>query len=336
MTTGVLRRTAAIAAVVMTVTLGALGACDGDGGATWAVVTEGQPAALLSAWGTSASDVWVVGGDPRDGTGPLVYHYDGEAWTKLDTGLRSVDLWWVTGFAGGPIYMSGSNGTIVRYQDGAFEPMTTPGNFIVFGLWGAAPDDVWAVGGSFGGNGFVWRYDGAAWTPLAGVPADITSQGTCWKVNGRAADDVWISATNGTTLHWNGAALERMDVPVEASLLSVAGNSKRFVTVGGSFDGVLYENDGSGWKAALPPGGPTLTGVAVSEDDAYAVGQFGAVLRRGDGGTWAVDKPRVTDQNLHAAWIDPSGGVWAVGGHFDTPPMRDGVLIHKGDPISFQ
>jgi hypothetical protein len=311
-------------------------ACGGDDGPSWAVVVEDQPAALLSAWGSSATDVWVVGGDPRDGTGPLVYHYDGASWTKLDTGLRSVDLWWVTGIAGGPVFMSGSGGTILKYQNGTFEKLTTPGTFIVFGMWGAAPDDVWAVGGSFGGNGFIWRYNGTAWTAFPDVPPDISSQGTCWKVNGRSASDVWISATSGTTLHWNGATLERMDVPVEASLLSVAGNSKRFVTVGGGTNGVLYENDGSGWRSALPTGGPKLTGVAVSEDQAYAVGEFGSVLKRGGDGSWAIDKPHVTDQNLHAAWIDPSGGVWAVGGKYDTPPMSAGVLIHKGEPVSFQ
>jgi hypothetical protein len=309
-----------------------LGACGGGGSddPAWVVVTEGQPSALLSVWSSSATDVWVVGGDPRDGTGPIVEHYDGTAWTKLDTGQRNVDLWWVTGFAGGPVFMSGSNGTILRYQNGAFEKLATPGNLIVFGMWGAAPNDVWAVGGNFGGGGFAWRYDGTAWTVFPGVPADITSQGTCWKVNGLSADNVWISGTNGATLHWNGTALDRTDVPIEASLLSVAGNAVRFVTVGGASDGVLYENEGSGWHSALPTGGNRLAGVAVSDDQYVAVGEFGTVLRRGSNG-WSSDK-RVTDENLHAAWIDPAGGMWAVGGHYDTPPMKDGVLIHRGDP----
>lgn len=314
-----------------------LGACGGGSDdPAWTVVSEGMPSALLSVWAGSSTDVWVVGGDPRDGTGPIVEHYDGTGWTKLDTGLRGVDLWWVKGFAGGPIYMSGSNGTIVRYQNGAFETMQTPGNLIVFGLWGATPDDMWAVGGNFGGGGFAWRYTGTgggtAWTVFPDVPADITSQGTCWKVNGRAANDVWISGTTGTTLHWNGTALERTNVPTEASLLSVAGNAERFITVGGQFDGVLYENDGAGWVSKLPTGGPTLTGVAVSEDDAFAVGQFGTVLRRGSG-TWSQEKP-VTQQNLHGTFIDPDGGAWAVGGHYDTPPMTAGVLIHRGDAVT--
>lgn len=298
---------------------------------SWAVVSEAQPSALLSVWGTSSTDVWVVGGDPRDGSGPTVAHYDGTAWTRLDTGLRNVDLWWVTGFAGGPVFMSGSNGTILRYENGVFEPQTTPGTSIVFGMWGASPTDVWAVGGNFGSGGFAWRFDGATWRAVPDVPADIASLGTCWKVNGRTPDDVWISATSGTTLHWDGAALARIDVPVDASLLSVAGNDERFVTVGGAFDGVLYENDGTGWQSAIPPGGPLLTGVALSADQAIAVGQFGTVLRRGRSG-WSTD-PRVTDENLHATWIDPDGGVWAVGGHYDVVPMRAGVLIHEGAPV---
>ena len=314
-----------------------LGACGDDGGSSgpaWGVVSEGLPAALLSVWSASATDVWVVGGDPRNGTGPIVQHYDGTAWTKLDTGQRNVDLWWVTGFAGGPVFMSGSNGTILRYQNGAFEKMTTPGNFIVFGMWGSSPTDVWAVGGNFGSGGFAWRYNGTAWSAVADVPADIMSQGTCWKVNGRSAGDVWISATSGTTLHWNGTGFERMNVPTDASLLSVAGNSKRFVTVGSAAsDGVLFENDGSGWRSALPTGGELLTGVTVSEDHAYAVGRFGTVLSRGTSGTWAIDKPHVTDQDLHATWIDQAGGAWAVGGHYNTPPMSQGVLIHKGEPV---
>ena len=318
--------------VLCVLCLAVLGACGDDGGGddpAWTVVTELQPSALLSVWAGGADDVWVVGGDPRRGAGPIVARYDGAGWTKLDTGQRSLDLWWVFGFSGGPIYMSGSGGAILRYQNGAFEKMTTPGGFTVFGMWGAAPNDLWAVGGNFGTNGFVWRYDGNAWTALATAPTDV---GTYWKVNGRAANDVWISATNGDTFHWNGAALERVDVSVDTSLLSIAGNAERFITVGGGFDGVLFENDGSGWKSALPSGGPLLNGVAVSADDAYAVGRTGTVLRRRAGGGWAAEKSS-TEENLHAAWIDPDGGAWAVGGKYETPPYKDGVLIHKGAPL---
>ena len=69
----------------------------GGGGAggmapTWTLVHDKLPGALLSVWGTSESDVWTVGGDARDGTGPLVLHYDGTAWSRVETGLTAGDL----------------------------------------------------------------------------------------------------------------------------------------------------------------------------------------------------------------------------------------------------
>ena len=290
-------------------------------------MVESQSSALLGVWGSSPTDVWAVGG--RTETGPLVLHYDGSTWETLDTGVRGVDLWWVYGFANGPVFMSGSNGTILRYQNGAFETMTTPGTSIVFGMWGSSPDNVWAVGGNFAGGAFAWQFDGSAWTARTDVPTDLTASGTLWKFNGRGSDDVWISATDGATLHWDGSAFERLDTGAEAPLLSIGGNSERFITAGGAFDGVLYENDGTGWKSAIPAGGPRLVGIAVSEDDAYVVGETGTVLRRSDDG-WKTQTPRATNQNLHAVWLDPEGGAWAVGGQYETPPMRDGVVIHKG------
>src|SRR5690242_12399074 len=93
----------------------AVAACGGTPGRPWTVVAKDQPAALLSTWSSSPTDVWAVGGDPGDGTGPIVEHYDGKTWTKLDSGQRNIDLWWVKGFAGGPVFMTGSGGTILRY-----------------------------------------------------------------------------------------------------------------------------------------------------------------------------------------------------------------------------
>lgn len=323
----------------------ALAACGGDSGssASWATVADGQSAALLSVWAGSDSDVWVVGGNPADNSGPLVFHYDGTGWTKLSTGLTNVDLWWVKGFDDGVVMLTGSKGTILRYHPdtGAFEPMTTPETtVIVFGLWGATSNDVWAVGGAGGGGngGFAWHNDGgSSWAVSPpSFPADLATAGTVWKVNGTASDNVWMSGTNGTTLHWNGTTLERMDVAdaqeQQASLFSIAANDKFAVTVGGATTGVLFENSGSGWTSALPAIGNFLSGVTVSEDDAYAVGQGGTILHRANG-KWVTDKQTLTFENLHAAFIDPAGGVWAVGGEFEGHPTTAGVVLHKGDAL---
>src|SRR5688572_26141358 len=48
--------------------------------------------AFLSLWMSSNQDVFIAGAD--DGTGPAVVHYDGSAWSRLETGTTD-DLWWV-------------------------------------------------------------------------------------------------------------------------------------------------------------------------------------------------------------------------------------------------
>ena len=49
----------------------------------WQIVEPHLDSALLSVWGTSASDVWAAGSDARDGQGPLVLHFDGASWQRL-------------------------------------------------------------------------------------------------------------------------------------------------------------------------------------------------------------------------------------------------------------
>jgi hypothetical protein len=308
-----------------------------SGGGKWEVVAESQPAALLSVWAGSRNNVWVVGG--YSGTdGPLVEHYDGTNWTKLATGLGNINLWWVRGFDDGTVWISGSQGTIVSTTDGSsFTPVgPTLGNVIVFGLWGNKPNDVWAVGGNGPSGAFATHYDGSTWTPATLDPG-IT---TVWKVNGFASDDVWMSGTDGWTCHWTGT-LGCAQIPdavqQQNSLFSIGVNSTRVITVGGPEPGVLFESDGTGtWTSPLSSL-PALAGVAVTETDAYAVGDAGTMLHRSSSGAWSSETP-LTNVGLHAVYIDPGGDVWSVGGLYNMTPTMDGVVLHKGAALkgSFQ
>lgn len=84
---------------------------------------------IYGVWGSSASDVWAVGGD--DGapdSGGTIWHFDGATWTRQDlAGVRP---------AGIPL---------------------------LFKVWGRAADDVYAVGRL----GVILHWDGTRWT-LAG------------------------------------------------------------------------------------------------------------------------------------------------------------------------
>ncbi|MBA3455777.1 MAG: hypothetical protein H0T42_21960 [Deltaproteobacteria bacterium] len=297
---------------------------------TWQLVGEGRPSSLLSVWSSSINDVWLVGGREGLGLGPTVFHFDGTAWTKRDTGLVNVDLWTVFGFANGDVFLGGSNGTLLRHRNGAFEKLTTPATDIVFGLWGNSADDVWAVGGQTASRPFVWRLQGSAFVAQTGIPAGLT--GAVWKVTGRAADDVWISGSQGFVLHWDGQTLGSEKVGANSeSLFSIGCGAARCITAGSNgSNGVLYENVGQGWTSRVPTqDGPIWRGITPVGDPPYVVGMFGAVLER-DGETWKIDPHGLTTEALHATWLDADGNLFAVGGKFDRAQTLDGVVIYNG------
>ncbi len=315
-------------------------ACCGDGknqppaGSTWSVVFEDLPGALISVWGTSATDIWTVGGDP-DGAGPWVLHFDGERWTKIETGTVG-DLWWVHGTPGGPVYAGGAGGQILRYVDGAFETMATPGTGTVFGLWAASADDFWAVGGDGGTptGGFAWKLDGDAWVEAPGFPPEIVGEATVFKVWGRASDDVWLVGTGALVLHWNGDAFERVDIGMEPprTLLTVNCDGPRCAAVGGFGTGVIFEENGDGWTETSP-GLPAMLGVCLHGDGGFAAGEAAQILRRGES-TWEIeDTGLVLFEIFHGCFVDPDGGAWAVGGQVVDLPLTDGMMVHFGEAV---
>jgi hypothetical protein len=304
---------------------------------SWELVFAQLPGALLSVWGTSSTDVWAVGGDPLDGNGPTVIHFDGDRWSQLATGESQGNLWWVFGFADGPVYMGGDGGVILRYELGTFTKMTTPGTGTVFGIWGATPDDVWAVGGNSEAiGGFAWRLDGDAWIDEPTLPTDVPGKAALWKVFGTATNDAWLVGSNGVSLHWDGSSFTSGDTGVGASLFTVHANDGLYVAVGGTASGFIVEYQDGAWTNVTPDPPPQgLAGVVLGEDGfGIACGQFGSVYSRSAAAGWKeVNLPFNLGASLHGSWIDEQGGVWIVGGQVYSPPLNDGVLLHWGSPI---
>jgi photosystem II stability/assembly factor-like uncharacterized protein len=222
---------------------------------------------------------------------------------------------------------------ILRYEDGAFERMDTPGTETVFGIWGSAPDDLWAVGGASESTaGFAWRYDGSTWSVEPSVPADVSTDSALWKVFGTRSDDAWLVGSNGVALHWNGSTLTPGQTGVGTSLFTVHEAGGRYVAVGGTASGIIVEYDGSTWTDVSPrDSAQGLAGVALTADgDGLAVGMFGGVYRR-TGGAWEPESLGIPVRaDLHAAWIDDEGGLWAVGGQTFSYPLTDGIMLYKG------
>jgi hypothetical protein len=308
--------------------------------APWSLIEESPSAALFSVHGSAADDVWMVGAD--DGQGPLTLHWDGQAWERRPTGRRG-DLWWVHSVAHGPVFLAGTDATILRYQEGTFERMTTPGlgKHVVFGVWATAASDAYAVGSAAGRNGFIWHFDGDEWRELA-LPGDLPTDAhhdtpAFFKVWGASAKDVWVVGGHGAVLRGNAVDGFRV-VPsgTEATLFTVHAASGRVMIVGGDNQGVILESTGAELVDRSPSAAPLLQGACMTDDGtAWATGLGGSTYRSAGSGFDATDTGLdfAATQSLHATWVDPQGGVWAVGGNVLTPPLAAGVAIHRGATI---
>lgn len=299
------------------------------------LVFSGLSAALLSITGTSPDNVYAVGADPQSQTGPYVLHYDGQAWERLETGTNG-DLWWISQTPiGGAYFMSGEGGTILRFDpaSGEFSAFDTPGDDTVFGVWGADAANVWAVGGDLANEdagGFIWRYDGNTWTVedvSALVPEGLP---TLYKVWGRGAADVYVVGRLGLVLHFDGGAWSRIPTDTTRTLFTVHGDGAQVIAVGGFGDAVIEELEGDAFVNRAPQNTAQLNGVSVpSSGQAVAAGNGGLIVRRTAAGWQEVTTDFDTQYDFHAAWVDPEGGIWAVGGNLSSA-LDEGMIAYVG------
>lgn len=310
----------------------------GDGGSepTWEVVLSQLSGGLVSVWGTGADNVWTVGGDPSEGQGPMVLHFDGKQWTRLQTGTTG-GLWWVFGFEGGDIWMGGDGGVMLRYADAKFEVIDTPGTSTIFGIWGPSADDIWAVGGEpAGSSAFIWRLDGEEFVVPPDLPAEISKTAAVYKVWGCAADDVDFVGTDGLIANFDGTNFtiepwdEKVLGPTRPLLtVHVEAGTCHAGAVGGFGSGVILEQQDSLWANTTPTNTLALNGIWLAGDTGFAVGVVGAILRRTTGG-WLIEPTVDASLILHGVWMDPDGGAWAVGAIGSSFPVRDGTLLYRG------
>lgn len=294
---------------------------------TWRLVLHDLPAALMSVSGTSPNDVWAVGAVLDDQA--LVLHHDAGSWTRVRVAAEG-DLWWVHVFDDGTIFMAGDRGTIVRGDGSSFDKLATPdASATIYGVWGPAPDDLWAVG-TDGTNGVVWRSSGADFD-AADVDPALLQQTTLFKVWGRSASDVWMVGDQGRILHFDGERVSAVETPSPAPLTTVNGTDSAVYAVGGLGGSVILGLEGETWQDLTPPAAPSLNGVFARGDVVYAVGVFGEVLRRAGTGVFErVETGLDLARDYHAVWIDEEGGIWAVGGHVNDAPLVQGLLSYSG------
>jgi len=305
-------------------------------GQKWSVPLSGRGGALLSVWTSAGADpdVYVVGAD--DGAGPIFLRMGAEGWVRVPV-AASGTLWWASG-VGGEVWAAGTGGRVVRYDPvaGSLADVSVGAAVTLYGVWGAATNDVWAVGGNVDGTqpaGAVYHYDGSTWTNVA--PQLAAGGPTLFKVWGAAVDDVWACGQSGTVMHFDGQSwTSSTNAPFE-SLFTVHGNGAAVVAVGGAVTPTILEagvelGTAHFWPVALPSGTNNLRGVFVPPTgDAWACGLLGTVLRR-TSGKWTpvAGLPATTANDFHAVAVDDAGGVYVVGG--DLAAMDRGTMLYFG------
>jgi hypothetical protein len=300
-------------------------------GATWQVMNSGTTADLFGVWGSSVTDVYVVGGDVpagAQGYDGVIFHYDGSKWTEVRRYPQSGAMQTVWGASATNVFVGAPGGIVYRF-DGTTWTAATPGSIQYFeGIWGTSGTNVFAVTN----GGEIFHYDGTTWT------ASATYDQRTWfeKVWGSSASDVyavgWINDPGlgpedhfPNVYHFDGTAWSPVDWDGQTSIFSgnslfgVWGTSASDVYVVGD-KGSIFHFDGSNWSEVGPFSGPVNRAVVGgSANDVLVVGDYGELLHW-DGASWALQSSELI-YNLYSLWGASSTSLFAGGAgvilHFD-------------------
>jgi hypothetical protein len=146
------------------------------------------------------------------GTAGTVLLKESGTWTDVSLGTeagRVYSAW--TG--SGELYVltfAGEDGAIFRRDSNTWTQVFQAPQLT--GLWGAAPNDIWAVSAA----GFAYHYDGSAWTQTAQL------QGTGYiMLAGTGSGDVF-AASRAVLSHFNGSSWSRVRLPTEIPILHLS------------------------------------------------------------------------------------------------------------------
>ena len=275
----------------------------------WTAQSSGTANALFGIWGTSATDVYVVGTDIRHSIGDGTW----SSQTSPTTDFRSV---W--GSAANDIYVVGVNGSILHSTgNGSWLSQTGAASTVSRSVWGSGSTDIYVAYGTAGLRGNVEHSTGAATSWTTTVPNYNFTLTSIW---GSAGSDVYIVGGNGTILHFtNSTTYTKQNSNITFELEGVWGSGPTDVyAVGG---GEVLHSTGDGvWTPQPLPQSTSLYGVWGSgPNDIYVVGTGGSIMHSTGNGTWT---PQVTDTTaiLYSIWGSGPNDVYAVG--------DGGTLLH--------
>ena len=130
-------------------------------GSTWSTMESSTEIFFNDIWGSSGSDVFVVG------NGSII-HYDGSGWSTMEGVTGAKGVW---GSSGSDVFTFGSS--YFHYDGTTWTEMETgiaTEDFHPLDIWGSSATDVYVVGGGPGLYFFekprIIHYDGSGWSEV--------------------------------------------------------------------------------------------------------------------------------------------------------------------------
>ena len=226
-------------------------------------------------------------------------------------------------------FVVGQGGKILHYDGTAWRAESSGTDKDLYAVWGTAPDNVLAVGGTQGFNtgayfGVILHYDGTTWA-LQSSPSLVLIR--LW---GSSPTDVYAVDVRGLLLHYDGANWTEQPNRPRGTTAAFWSLSASDIYAVGPPDSA-WHFDGNGWTGQAlnwlnsPPSdwvhGAYLYGVwASAADNVFAVGTTNtcfpgscgrAVLARSCGGPWTAEV--VQEPGLSAIWGSSAADIYAVG-----------------------
>lgn len=239
---------------------------------------------LTAIGGISPSDLWVVGA--RGAT----LHFDGKNWSNVPTGTsRDLSAVWASGPAdvwAGTRQVPGAPTVLLHWDGTAWSNWTGRGlSGSVFGFWGAAPNDVWAVG-SFCDYFYPFNpwcvktlshFDGSDWTVDYVGPGAYSTGALFAAIWGADSQDIWALSGEDTAYHWDGKAWSQAPFPEQPySCWRLWGRAKNDIYA--LCSGRVFHWDGILWSTFRTPNQYTLPGMWGVDSKLWVVGGNGTVL----------------------------------------------------------
>lgn len=253
-------------------------------------------AALTAIWGSSATDIYVVGGDwvMMGGSGrsvPAIFHSSGTGDWEMQT-LRRPD------------------GGTPEFHD----------TYYLRGIWGSSATDIYAVGE----NGLILHSTGdGTWTTQGLAVFQLND------VWGSSATDIYAVGEDGAIYHSAGDGVWYLeDSHASAELRSVWGSGAGDVYVGGHGGLILHSNGDGNWLVQT-------TSVTADIDSIWGSGATNIyaaarqVLHSSGDGTWTAESA-TPDQFFHGLWGSDATDVFAVS-IYQPAPGYFGIYHAVGD-----